>query len=232
MEPNDAVRADNQPQAEGPGSIKIAERTKPMVDGLSENYYVEILNPLSVTFMGKVASSRPIHSELRIVTSKDTPTLTQNEDDIRRNYGLDLRNPDHKSMAHYTQTVSIPPGATIRLPGNEAQVIVRQLVNIIMDKEGNKLLKGDSFARHQVEERIIMKQGTMSEFFTQSSVDIREVINKDLQHEHEPETEQPFPTETDPAPGTGVSYQPSGNTTDKSEDGVKRGRSPKSALTR
>lgn len=220
MNPND-IKANST--AEGPGSnLQIAERMKPLVDGLDENYYVEILNPLSVDFMGRVSSSRPADRPLTVVTNKMTPTITQTEDDIRRNYGLNLKNNDHLSQVHFAQTVTIPAGKTIRLPGNEAQVIVRQLVNILMDKEGRKLFKGDSFARREIEDRVVIKQGTMSEFFTTQNVDIRGVINEDLHNE----TEQSFPGATQRDSETNI---PSGGETYEPQHGNRRGRPPKDA---
>lgn len=224
--PNDLK--DSEALIEGPGSAKAQEYVQPLVDGLDENFYVEILNPLSVTFVGKVASSRPTHAPITLVTNRNTPTITQNEDDVRRNYGLDLRNPDHQALQHFAQSVSIPPGASIRLPGNEAQVIVRQLVNIIMDKEGNKQLKGDLAARHEVEERIILKQGTMSEFFTSQNVNIKEVINRDLQHGAT--TEQSFPSETESTGTAGDASGSSRDTIGKSALVAKGNRTAKTAV--
>lgn len=213
----------NDDLVEGPGANNVAEKVAPSIDGLDENYYVEILNPLSKTFRGKVATTRPTNAEVRIVRDPNMATITQNEDDIRRNYGLDLNNPDHTAKAHFTQTIDIPPGGTIRLPGNEAQVILRQLVNVVMDKRERGVFKGEPASRKEVEEELIIKKGTMSEFFQTQQVDLRKVINREQSHESS--EEQSFPSEVDaagdtgkgrsggrraavanPKPGTGVNY--------------------------
>lgn len=207
----------------GPGTIEQTTHEKPTLEGYDENYYAEILNPLSQTFVGRVASSRPSSSPFEVRVSSATPTITRNEDDVRRNYGLDLKNADHTAQKHYSQTISIPAGGTVRLPGNEAQVIIRQLVNVIMDKRDQHILKGDSWARKQVEDEIVLKIGTMDEFFTTQRLNVKEVLNRDLNNEAE---EQPFPgavndpgnhrkpgrprkgtTEPNPEPGTGSHYQ-------------------------
>jgi hypothetical protein len=194
-------------QVIGPGSVQQSTYEKPSLDGMGENYYAEILNPLTVTFRGKVASSRPKAVPFDVRISEMTPTVTRTEDDIRRNYGLDLKNADHTSVQHFTQTIDIPPGATIRLPGNEAQVIIRQLVNIMMDKRGQQILKGDSWARKQVENEIIIKTGTMDEFFTAQNINVKEVLNRDLNHDAE---EEPFPDAVQTSRSTGIGNNAAG----------------------
>jgi len=208
-------------RAEGPGAVSdTTSDVKPLLEGATENEYAEILNPLSVPFIGRVASSRPIQTSVRVVVNSQTPTMTRTEEDIRRNYGLDLNNPDHPSLGHVSQSVEIKPGATVRLPGNEAQVIIRQLVNVIMAKEGKKLFMGDPHARKEVEERIVIKRGSLSEFFGTESVNIREEINKDLETADEPE----FPE---------AGSDPSGKSQGVAEpdrqpaNGSRRGRPPK-----
>lgn len=213
---------DDQPKSAGPGAIKDSPTgVVPRLDGASENEYIEILNPLSVVFSARVASSRPVNAPVRVVVNENTPTATRNEDDIRRNYGLDLRNPDHASLAHIAQSIEIGPGKTVRLPGNEAQVVVKQLVNEILQREGRKLFIGDPSARQEVEDRIILKRGSMSEFFGQQAINVREELNKGL----DDDTEQSFPTED-----VAGEDQEQPDTVGQSDSRTKRGRPPKSAV--
>lgn len=215
--------SDTIPKLAGPGAVKQSPTgVVARLDGASENEYIEVLNPLSVAFIARVASSRPINAPVRIVTDQNTPTATRTEDDLRRNYGLDLRNPDHKSMTHIEQTVEIRPGATVRLPGNEAQVVVRQLVNEILQREGRKLFIGDPFSRQQVEDRIIIKRGSMSEFFGMQSLNVREELNKGMTNET---TEQSFPEIEDnsgeDASSADATRQPSNGSGDSKSPKVK-----------
>lgn len=201
----------------GPGAIKDAPTgIKARLDDASENEYVEILNPLSVVFVARVASSRPVNVPVRVVVNQNTPTATRNEDDVRRNYGLDLRNPDHKSFSHVAQSVEIKPGSTVRLPGNEAQVVVKQLTNEILQREGKKLFLGDPFSRQQVEDRIIIKRGSMSEFFGTQALNLREELNKDESEESQ------FPTQDNSGEDSSVP-----DTAGQSASGNRRGRPPK-----
>lgn len=184
--------------AVGPGTVNSNTiAPPPLLGGADENYYAEILNPLSQDFIGKVASSRPVKAPIRIVTNDNTPTLTQSEEDIKRNYGLDLRNKDSRSQQHFVQTVTILSGHTLRLQGNEAQVIIRQLTDIIMDSRDQQVAKGDPTARRQVEEEIVLKVGTMDEFLAPSQSEVRDLLNKDS-HESNESEEKPFPSQTEP----------------------------------
>lgn len=212
----------------GPGAVKERSFETPMLDGMDQNYYVEILNPLPKTFIGRVASSRPGSTELKIRVAKETPTITRTSADMARNYGIDLEREipagGHKSQQHFSQTLEIPSGQTVRLPGNEAQVVIRQLVNVIMDVRGLQISKGDAYQRSLIEHEIVIRTGTMDEFFTTQNINMREMLNKDMNHAIE--EEQPFPdavndsgnhrgpgrprkgtTESSPAPGTGTNYQ-------------------------
>lgn len=212
----------------GPGAVKERSFEIPMLDGMDGNYYVEIINPLPKTFVGRVASSRPGSAQLQIRIAKETPTLTRTSSDMARNYGLDMEREiaagGHRAQQHFAQTIEIPSGSVVRLPGNEAQVVIRQLVNVIMDIRGQQILKGDAYARHQIEAEIIIKTGTMDEYFTTQNVDMRTMLNKEPGHATE--EEQPFPDavnstrnhrspgrprktviDPSPAPGTGLNYE-------------------------
>lgn len=167
----------------GPGSIEdTGEAPQPMLYGASEYEYVDILNPLSVTFVGLFGVSRPVNVPMTI----GRPTVgVQTETDVRQLYGLELKNPDHAGKANITNKVPIKSGQTVRLLGNEAQVVVRQLVNEIMSREGNKLLLADPFARRQIEQRIVMSRGSVADALGRSPISIQEQLQAVKEEERE-----------------------------------------------
>lgn len=180
-------------RAVGPGAIEESNvDVKPLLDGASEYEYVEILNILPVTFIAKFAVTRPVRGEVRIVTSKDTPTITESEADIRRNYGLDLRNKDHQGKMNIVQKVTIAPGATIRVLGNEAQVIVNQMVTEILQRRGLKLHLADPTQRNIVEQEIVRRRDSVESILGRSPVSVQD----QLQAAIAPQQEVEFPDVT------------------------------------
>lgn len=148
----------------GPGAI--AEQTispDPLLAGAEAYEYVTIINPLSVDFVAKFGVTRPVNAPLRIVNDPNTPSLTKTEEQIAANYGLNLRNPNTQGKANIINKTRIPAGKTITVPGNEAQVIVNQLVTEMMQREGKRLQLSDMFTRNTYEQRIIVSRGSMDE---------------------------------------------------------------------
>lgn len=142
--------------AVGAGSIGQQEaRPTPTLDGVSEYQYVTIANILPIKFIGRVAQSRPVpNAPVRIV---DGAAKGVDENTLKA-AGLDLRNPDHamnSSLEHVSIEVPIEAGQSINLRGDEAQVIVRQLVNEILAFEGKTVRQGSPAYRKEVEGRII-----------------------------------------------------------------------------
>lgn len=175
----------------GPGSVQqnvVVEGAT--LDGASEYEFVEILNPLSDDFAIAVAQSRPVNLPFKL--RNPTPGV-QNESDLSRNFALTLKNPDHTqfaSRAHIQNTTVIKSGATLRLPGNEAQVAVRQLVNEILQREGNRRLLADPALRKVVEDRIIIRRGSIQDLmdgkFKTAQSQIQEAINRSNEVQDEP----------------------------------------------
>lgn len=187
---------DDQPKvsdkAAGPGAIDIpGESPAPLLEGASEYEYIEILNPLSVEFIGQFGLSKAANTPIKITTSREAPGVTKNEEDVRRNYGLDLNNPDHRGTVHIINKVNIQAGKTIRLLGNEAQVVVNQLVTEIMQRNGDRLLLADPFARNQVEKTIIMSRGYLQDILGSAPVSIQDQLKNAL--DKESNGEQTFP---------------------------------------
>jgi hypothetical protein len=177
----------------GPGAVEVAgDSPEPLLTGASEYEYVEIFNPLSVTFIGKFGISKPANSAVRISSNQEAPGVTRTEEDVRRNYGLDLRNPDHRGNVNIINKVEIPSGKTVRLLGNEAQVIVNQLVTEIMQRQNDRLLLSDPFARSKVEKDVVVARGFLNDILDRPPQTIQEQLKGALSQQGA-EDEQAFP---------------------------------------
>lgn len=169
----------NDDRPAGPGAIEVAgEAPNPILQGYSEYEYVEILNPLSVTFIGQFGITKPANAPVRISISPDAPGVSRTEQDIRTNYGLDLHNPDHRGSVNIINKVSIPSGKTVKLLGNEAQVVVNQLVTEIMQRKGQRLLLADPFARSLVEADVIISKGSVSDLMDNRPVTVHDQLQE------------------------------------------------------
>lgn len=170
------IKAKDRELVAGPGAdpeLGIAPR--PLLEGASEYEYVDLHNPLSVEFIAMFGVSRPVNAPVSI-TPVQGRGVTQTEADLRQGYGLDLRNPDHQGRANIVNRSSIPSGQTKRFLGNEAQVVIRQLVNEIMQREDNKILLADGHARREVEQRIIMARGNVADYLGQAPKTVSEQL--------------------------------------------------------
>lgn len=187
------MNQDNIPEVEeeivGPGAITQGEvEPKPILEGASESEYVDVLNPLSATFVGQFGVTRPIRAEVTISPTIDGQKLTEAQ--AQQFYGVPrLSNPAKSGQAHISNEVRIPAGKTIRLLGSEAQVIVRQLVTAIMQREGKQLQLADKFARHQVEERVIISRGSIADIMGRRPETVSEQMRATIQ---EPTLEMPI----------------------------------------
>lgn len=146
----------NDNKAVGPGAIQEqGVAPDPLLQGATEFEVVGIFNPLPEDFIGQVGQTKPVNTPFEIRKDGMTSTITNSENDVRTNYGLNLKNPDHQGRMPIVNYVRIPSGKTLAILGNEAQVIVRQLVNEIMQREKRSLMLADPTARHEVEQRIV-----------------------------------------------------------------------------
>lgn len=161
----------------GPGAIVQSDiAPDPLLQGASEYEYVTLLNPMSVDFYGVVGVTRPVDVPFQVRKDSYTSTVTDNETDVRRNYGLNLKNKDHVGKANITNTIMIPSGKTVNLLGNEAQVICRQLVNEIMQREGNRLMLADAYQRSLVEARVVISRRSINEMLGRGPMSVQEQL--------------------------------------------------------
>lgn len=196
----------------GPGTFEI-QTAEPgsTLDDSNEYEYVELLNPLSQDFIAVFGITREANAPIRVSVSSQGPeAMSKSESDIQRNYGLNLRNADHKGKVHISNKVRIPSGKTVRLFGNEAQVVIKQLTNEIMSREGHKSSLGDPYQRRLVEQRIIQRRGSVNDFMNTPVVSEKEQLKAAM----EQQDEQAFPTVTAGTQETGNSGSSGSNQTE------------------
>lgn len=202
----------------GPGSQQaVATDVKPLLEGASEYEYITILNPLTDDFAVRVAQDVPVNMPINIQAKT---AMTQTGNDVVRGYGLDLKNPDFQSRKHIFNDTIIKAGQTVNLKGNEAQVAVRQIVNEMMQREGESRKMADPELRREYEEKVIVSRGSIQELMDGTlrtpRNQIDEAINKSNEVNDGQEVEFPglaeraTGAEETPAgsPGTGTNYIP------------------------
>lgn len=201
----------------GPGSQQqIATDLKPLLEGANEYEYVTVLNPLTDDFAVRVAQDIPVNMPVEI---RDKTSLIQSGNDVVRNYGLDLKNIDFKGRKHISIDTIIPAGQTRNFRGNEAQVAVRQIVNELMQREGNAKLLSDPTLRRQAEERVIQGRSSIQDIMDGNIQTPRAQIDAAIARSNEVEDETtPFPgLNREPNTGVGVTSETSGAETVQQE---------------
>jgi len=210
MQPNNvADELANIPvTAVGPGTLSTNPDAQPsLLDGVTEYEYVDLFNPLSVSFVAKVASSRPVNVPVKVYQTPNLNSGIRTESDLATQYGLTgFKNTDHPSLLHVPHTIEIAAGHTRRLPGNEAQVVLRQMVGHILQAEGKGLKLADPYERNLAEQRIIRAKGNISELMDNAPMSIPDQLNRAVadsnsRREESPRAETEFPDVT--AAGTG-----------------------------
>jgi hypothetical protein len=138
--------------------------------------------------------------------------LVQNEGDVVRNYGLNLKNPDFKSRKRVVNDTVIKAGSSINLKGNEAQVAVKQLTDEILQREGKTRLMADPHLRHEVEERIIKYRGSIEELMNSNFQTPQNQINEAIKQSNEVHNEVAFPGLAEPTQGSRIPEPTEANT--------------------
>lgn len=227
----------------GPGAIPDnGTDVRPLLEGASEYEYVTIFNPLSVDFIGMVGVSRASSTPFEVRKSAGAVAqLTTNEQDVARNYGLSLKNPDHQGRNNIIQKVTLPSGKYTNLLGSEAQVIVRQLVNEIMQREKNSLKLADPHERNLVEQRVIIEKKSINDMLGRGPMTVQDQLRDavdDSNKQLEEQTDEPeFPAVAQPrsapvavtgdtSPATPQTASPSGNSTEYVVPRQRRKRGP------
>lgn len=180
---------ENNSNPAGPGAVEDSQiAPSAILDGASDYEYVEVLNPLSVDFIGMFGVEKPVNIPVKFQAAQGTTALTVDEASLASNYGLaGFKNADHPALAKITNTVTIKAGQTLRMRGGEAQVVVRQLVNEIIQREKNKLFIADPTTRNEVEKRIVLKRGSINELMGSAPVSVMEQVNTAIKDSNEAE---------------------------------------------
>lgn len=189
------------------------DEPKSLLSNLRPHHVVEIYNPL--------VSSDKLKGDF---TWQVARSVVQDDPAFRDPHikNMNLRNDSHPTMKHVTQTITIPSGTSMNLPGDVAQVIVEHLVDEIMYRQGNKATISDPVQRHAIESKVIKNIDDLRDQLSSQNIEeqleqqIRNLNKGDLPERTQDAEETPFPglesasqPEAAPAPGTGVSFTPS-----------------------
>jgi hypothetical protein len=181
----------------GSGSItKEQSKPQPVLQDVGEHQYVTLINPLPFDFVGKVAQSRPVKAPVRIVNdgvSNGGNTVTE---ETLNNAGISLRNKDHVGRAHVTVNIEIPAGKTKNIRGDEAKVIIKQLVNEILAYNNDTLRRGNPAYRKEVETQVVQRISSVEDLLGGSVESLDDKINQALAQKNQ--EEQAFPTLQEP----------------------------------
>lgn len=187
-------------EVEGPGAIAnpgVAPIAS--LEGATDAEFVVLLNPMPVDFMGLVGVSTPQDVPFKVRTDGVNPVSSTTEGEVIKNYGLNLKNRDHTNYAHIATRHLIKSGQTLTMPGAQAQVIVKQLVNAILSRQGKKLLLADPFMRSEIEQQIIVRRGFMSELYNEPIPSVQQQHLDKINEMNRTPDEEEFP---------GVTQQP------------------------
>jgi len=134
-----------------------------LLANLRSHHIVKVLNPLSRDFTWTVARS---------VSELDS----RYEDTHIAKMGL--RNDMHPTLKHVTQSITLPQGRAMNLPGDVAQVVVKHLVDEIMSLRGHKATIGDPELRRGIEEEVVMNTEDLRSQL--STLNVEEQLNKQI----------------------------------------------------
>ncbi len=169
--------------AVGPGAIaQQGVDPKPLLEEVGEFNYVELLNPLSVTFIGQAALTTAITAPMRVGDQNpDGAGITKNENDIRQVYGFDLRSQAQQSgKTHVLNRIPIESGKTVRLLGGEAKVVLGQLTNVYMQRIGKGHLLANAHERRIVEEQIVQRVGDLRTAMAAAPLSVQQQLKSAL----------------------------------------------------
>lgn len=156
---------------------------KPRLEGFGPDKIVTVYNPLTQDFRVQYARQLAVQ-----------PTLSPGAQLARDRAGIDLSKAQG-IQGHAVQYHVLKAGKTENLPGDIAQIAVRQLVNYILTTrpgKGNNKMTADPQSRKDVEQEIIIAVADSTSFFNQQAPVDEEVPN--------------------PPPGTGANYEPKPST--------------------
>lgn len=184
----------SKPTIVGPGAVTESEiRPEPKLQGLGQDAIVTVFNPLSVDFAIMVGQSKPVDLPIQVSDPTTQGQSKLSEVDINRTYGVGLKNVDHVSKKHFTNQAIIKAGKTMRFTGDVAQVAVRQIVNELMQREGNTKFLADPVRRREAEERVAIHIQSQQEFMNDGITTVDQQVQEALNKANEVSDEKAFP---------------------------------------
>lgn len=206
----------------GPGAQQDEQvAPDPKLQGASEFEYVTVFNPMSADFAARVGQDVAVDVPFEIQQDKSgqTQALTKTEGDASQRYGLSLKNPDFKGRRHVHRDLIIPAGGSLNLRGNDAQVVVRQLVNEILQRQGEQRFIADPVKRREIEDSVILERGSIEDIMAARMQTPQQQANAaiDASNNRGENNEQPF---------AGVAEQPTGEATERDKNTGGKERTP------
>ena len=161
--------------------------------GATRDEVVEILNPLTMDFIARVAVTKTAMMPVRI--GRNPSGSPFNESDLERSGVTGFRNTDKGGgVVHIVNDITIPAGTTIRQSGDVAQVIVKQLINAVLQIRGDKHKLADPVSRREVEAEVIISRRPMSELFGGGGpITVEEQMKAAIEKANTQATEPEFP---------------------------------------
>ena len=176
----------------GPGSSQIkTDNPRPLLEDATEYDYVTIFNPLTDDFQCRVAQEVPVNMPFEI---RDKTAMVQSERDVTLQYGLSLKNPEHKAMKYIYNETIIPAGGSLRFKGSDAKVVIKQLVDEILQRTGKTRLMHDPHVRNEVERDIIQDSGSIQDIMDGNLTTPQQQINEAIRQKNEVNSVQPDAT--------------------------------------
>jgi len=169
--------------------------------GVNEHDVVTVHNPLDTEFTGRVARS--------VVTRAQSSPQHQTGNSQADAFLSQIKPDGPGSVAHVQQQIVLQPGQTMRMPGDVARVVVRQLVKELMQRKGAKKRMADPMAVMQFEKEVVLDHQNMLENMSVESAEQRltrqlDELNDTPQGAEKVAASEPaFPTEPEPAADAG-----------------------------
>lgn len=163
--------------------------------GLGEGTVVTVHNPLPQDFRVQYA-----RSVIQPFAEKESEKFA------REKANLEIGKDQGQTNAHAVQYLVLKAGQSMNLPGDIAQIAVRQLVTYMIgaDHQGQATKPiADPYQRAEYEKRIVLSVKNAADFMNTINQTPQEKTDKQLEDLNPPKEEDKVP---DPAPGTGTNY--------------------------
>lgn len=175
----------------GPGAVVDSEiRPDPILQGVGIDKIVTIHNPLDDDFAIMVGVSKPVEVPVQVSNPADKGQTKLDDSYLIDNYGISLKNASHQSRKHFTNQSIIKAGKTMNFTGDVAQVAVRQLVDELMQKNGDTKLLADPVKRNQYENQVVKSVRSYEDFMNGAPQSVPQQVQEALNKSNDDSSEQ------------------------------------------